>query len=335
VLIMDEPTAALTKKDTDTLFQIVRRLKARGVGVIYISHRLEEVFQLADRVTVLRDSHLVHTGLVAEVDQQALIRYMVGRTLDTLYPKEAAPIGDVLLETKNLRRSGVLHDISLTVRQGEIVCLAGLVGSGRSEVAQAIFGIDPIDGGQVMLKGRPVHITGPQLAIALGLAYVPEDRQHQALVLPMAVSENMTLAVLRSLCRWGFIQRPEEEALAWRYVDQLSIRTPGVRNPVGSLSGGNQQKVVLAKWLASTPQVLILDEPTRGVDVGAKAEIHRLMSELAKQGLGMLMISSELPEVLGMADRVLVMYRGRLAGELSRPEATQERIITLATGATA
>ena len=333
VLIMDEPTAALTQHDVMALFDTVRKLRERGVAIIYISHRLEEVFELADRVTVLRDGQLVGTKPVSEVTEGRLISMMVGRTLDTLFPKEEAPIGEVVLRVEGLTRRGLIENVSFEVRRGEIVGLAGLVGAGRSELAQVLFGIYPAESGTIMLDGKPVAIKNPRQAMALGLAYVPEDRQHQGLILPMTVRDNITLAILDNLTRLGFVSYRAEERTAREYVDRLQIRTPSLLQPVMNLSGGNQQKVVVSKWLVSQPKVLILDEPTRGIDVGAKAEIHRLMSQLARQGLGILMISSELPEILGMSDRILVMRRGTIVGEFTRDEATQEKIIAVAMGA--
>jgi len=332
VLIMDEPTASLTQRDVEALFQTVRVLRGRGVAVIYISHRLEEVFALADRVTVLRDGVLVATRPVSEVTQGELVAMMVGRTLDTMFPKEEVPIGEPLLRVKHLGRRGSVSDVSLEVRRGEIVGLAGLVGAGRSELAQTLFGITPADSGSIELDGRQVTIGNPHQAMALGLAYVPEDRQRQGLILPMSVRDNVTLAILDSLCRFGLVSPGAEEAIAKEYIDRLQVRTPSSRQTVVNLSGGNQQKVVVSKWLVSRPKVLILDEPTRGIDVGAKAEIHRLMSRLAGQGLGIVMISSDLPEVLGMSDRVLVMRRGTIVGEFQRGEATQEKVIAAAMG---
>jgi rhamnose transport system ATP-binding protein len=326
VLIMDEPTAALTEADVERLFAIVRLLKARGVGIVYISHRLVEVFELADRVTVLRDGRHVGTREVAETREDELITMMVGRALDALFPKTAAEIGPPVLEVRGLSGRPQLREIDLTLHRGEIVGLAGLVGAGRSELAQALFGITPPDVGEILLDGRSVRIAGPRDAIRLGIAYVPEDRGQQGLVRPMRIRENASLAVLRRLAKGGFIDFPAEAELARSIIRQFGVRASGIEQAVGKLSGGNQQKVVLGKWLATKPRVLIMDEPTRGIDVGAKAEIHRLMSELAGQGLAILMISSELPEVLGMSDRVLVMRQGRLVAEFPRARASQEAI---------
>jgi rhamnose transport system ATP-binding protein len=326
LLIMDEPTAALTDHDVRRLFDLVRRLKSRGVGIIYISHRMDEIFQLADRVTVLRDGAQVGTRLVAETSAAELVQMMVGRQIESLFPKIAAPIGAPVLEVRDLVRRPMTRGISLTVRAGEIVGLAGLVGSGRSELAQTIFGATPAESGEILLSGKPVQIRSPGGARSLGIAYVPEDRATQGLVRPMTVRENFSLASLAKVARFGFIDSAAETRMAESGAMRFRVRASSLDQVVGRLSGGNQQKIVLGKWLANQPKLLILDEPTRGIDVGAKAEIHRLMGELAAQGLAILMISSELPEVLGMSDRVLVMREGRLVAEFTRTEATPEAV---------
>jgi rhamnose transport system ATP-binding protein len=326
LLIMDEPTAALTDHDVRRLFDLVRRLKSRGVGIIYISHRMDEIFQLADRVTVLRDGVQVGTRRVAETSSAELVQMMVGRQIESLFPKVEARIGAPVLEVRDLVRRPMTRGISLTVRAGEIVGIAGLVGSGRSELAQTIFGVTPAESGRILIAGKPVQIRSPGRARALGIAYVPEDRANQGLVRPMSVRENFSLASLAKVARFGFIDSARETRMAEAGVKRFRVRASSLDQVVGRLSGGNQQKIVLGKWLANQPKLLILDEPTRGIDVGAKAEIHRLMSELAAQGLAILMISSELPEVLGMSDRVLVMREGRLVAELSRSEATPEAV---------
>lgn len=326
ILIMDEPTAALTEADVQRLFSIVRLLRERGVGIIYISHRMEEVFLLADRVTVLRDGLYVDTKQVSETNQDELISLMVGRTIDHLFPKLPTTIGEPVLEVRNLVRKPLTRGISLQIRRGEIVGVAGLVGSGRSELAQVIFGITPAEGGEILVDGKPVRIRRPADAMNLGIAYVPEDRGTQGLIRQMRIRENVSLAMLRQLAHGAFIRFGAERKLAQETIRQLNIRAYSYDQIVNKLSGGNQQKVVVGKWLARKPRVLIMDEPTRGIDVGAKAEIHRLMSELAQQGMAVLMISSELPEVLGMSDRILVMRNGRISGEFSRAEATQEQI---------
>jgi len=329
VLIMDEPTAALTEADVERLFGIVRILKQRGVAIIYISHRLQEVFELADRVTVLRDGHYVNTKPVSETREPELVSMMVGRTIDNLFPKLDSSPGKTVLEVRNLNRGATTQNVSFTVRAGEIVGMAGLVGSGRSETAQTIFGITPAESGEIIVDGQKVSINDPGKAVKLGIAYVPEDRGTQGLIKQMNIRENASLAVLKALSRASFINFGGERKLATDAIKQMSIRAYSAEQIVNKLSGGNQQKVVISKWLASKPKLLIMDEPTRGIDVGAKSEIHRLMSELAvQQGLAILMISSELPEVLGMSDRVLVMREGHIAAEFTRKEATQERVVT-------
>lgn len=326
ILIMDEPTAALTEADVERLFGIVRLLKQRGVSIIYISHRLEEIFMLADRVTVLRDGQYVATKAVSDTHEGDLIQMMVGREIDDLFPKLPAKLGETILRVDNVVRHPLPRGVSLEVRAGEIVGLAGLVGSGRTELAHVLFGIAPAERGEIWLEGKRVLIKSPSQAMRLGLAYVPEDRGNQGLIKQMTVRENTSLAILRSLARAGFVKRGEERTLAERFVGELSVRTPSIEQVVNKLSGGNQQKIVVSKWLASQPKLLIMDEPTRGVDVGAKSEIHRLISQLASEGMAILMISSELPEILGMSDRVLVMREGRIVAEFSRDEATQERV---------
>ena len=329
ILIMDEPTAALSENDVEQLFSIVRRLRQRGLSIIYISHRLHEVFELADRVTVLRDGEYIGAQAVKDTTESRLISMMVGRVIDKLFPKQNAKIGEVVLEVRHLNRPPLTRDISFKVHAGEIVGLAGLVGSGRSETAQVIFGVLPAESGEIVLDGKPVEIQRPSQAVQYGIGYVPEDRGHQGLVREMTLRENTSMAVLESVSNHTFIHRAKERLLAKRSIDQLGIRTTGPEQIANKLSGGNQQKVVVSKWLASSPRLLIMDEPTRGVDVGAKSEIHRLMSQLAaEEGLAILMISSELPEILGMSDRVLVMREGQLVAEFTREEATQELIVT-------
>jgi len=333
VLIMDEPTASLSLREVEDLFRIVRQLRANGAAVVFISHRLEEVYEIADRITVLRDGKNAGEGTPSELPQDRLIQMMVGRSLDQLFPKEEATIGKTVLEVQKVSRRGIFQDISFALREGEILGLAGLVGARRTEVARAIFGIDRLDSGSVLLDGEPVSIRSPRDALRHGIAYLPEDRQHQGLVLSMSISHNITLAILQQLTVAGWIRSKEEQRVAGEEGRRLQVR--GVSNfkqAVRQLSGGNQQKVVLAKWLITRPRVLILDEPTRGIDVGTKAEVHRLVSQLAGQGLAILMISSELPEVLGMSDRIVVMHEGQLTGEFTRQEATQEKIMERAVG---
>jgi len=330
VIIMDEPTSALTERETEALFDIIARLKGQGVAIAYISHRLDEIFRVADRVTVLRDGRLVGTLPIGEATPPRLIGMMVGRELTTLFPKEAVEIGQPVLEVRHLRRTGVLDDISFVLRHREILGLAGLVGAGRTELVRGLFGADPLNAGEILIQGRPVHIRSPRDAISLGLGFVTEDRKLQGLVLGMTVRENETLASLAQISRAGLLDTNRETTLAARLVEQLGVRTPSLEQEVANLSGGNQQKVVIAKWLATQPRILILDEPTRGIDVGAKAEVHALMSRLAHDGVSILMISSELPEILGMSDRILVMRQGRVTGEFTREQASQEAIMACA-----
>jgi rhamnose transport system ATP-binding protein len=327
ILIMDEPTAALTESDVERLFSIVRLLRERGVGIIYISHRLQEVFELADRVTVLRDGEYIDTRQVSETTEPQLISMMVGRTIDNLFPKVDGEPGEVVLEVRNLNYEPTTRDVSFSVRAGEIVGLAGLVGSGRSETAQVIFGITPAESGEILIDGQPITIQHPREAIEHGIAYVPEDRGTQGLIREMTLRENASMATMGDVSRGGFINWRQERDKAAEVIADLGVRAYSTEQVANKLSGGNQQKVVIAKWLASKPRVLIMDEPTRGIDVGAKSEIHRRMSQLAvEHRIAILMISSELPEVLGMSDRVLVMREGRLVGEFSREQATQEAV---------
>ena len=335
ILIMDEPTASLTEEETQNLYRVIHNLREQGAGIIYISHRLEELSVIADRVTVLRDGAVVGTYAMSGVDPQSLIRLMVGRELAAVFPKRAVAAGEIVLELQNFgnRAKGITH-INLAIRAGEIVGLAGLVGAGRTELARTILGLDAADAGEMWLRGRQVKVQSPRQAIDLGIAYLPEDRRHHGVILDMAISANITLASLQSLARPGGFDFRREREIAATYVQRFSIKTPAVFNPVATLSGGNQQKVALSRWLAAQPSVLILDEPTQGVDVGAKAEIHAAMSELAAQGMAILMISSDMPEVLGMSDRIAVMRAGTIVGELDRAEANQENVLALALGHT-
>lgn len=333
ILIMDEPTASLGEEDAQNLFRVVRELRASGVGIIYISHRLEELSQIADCVTVLRDGQTIETRDMAGVTRDDLIRLMIGRELSAVFPKRAVQQGEVLLELRGLSctASGV-RDVSLSVRAGEIVGLAGLVGAGRTELARVLFGLTPADAGEIWVKGARVKIDSPARAIELGIAYVPEDRRRHGVVLPLPINANTTLASLPQFAQAGWFDFNAERAQAATMVGQLAVKTPSIFAPASNLSGGNQQKVALAKWLTTKPRIIILDEPTQGIDVGAKAEIHRLMCDLAEQGMAVLMISSELPEVLGMSDRIAVMHAGTLAGMLMREEATPEKVLALALG---
>jgi rhamnose transport system ATP-binding protein len=334
VLVMDEPTASLSPREVEELFAIVRQLRARRVAILFVSHRLEEVFQLADRVTVLRDGMRVITAPAAALTPEETIRHMVGRELAALFPKEEAAIGPVVLEVRGLTRAGVFRDVSFQLRRGEILGLAGLIGAGRTEVARVLFGIDRADSGEILLDGRAVTIRSPRDALRHGIAYVPEDRHQQGLILDFSIARNITLVILQQIARLGLINRRREQALASDYAARLDVRGASLRQAARALSGGNQQKVVLGKWLASNPRILILDEPTRGIDIGAKAEVHRIISDLAARGLAILLISSELPEVLAMSDRILVMHEGHVSGLFSRHEADQEKLMFAATGQT-
>jgi len=330
LIIMDEPTSSLTERETQLLFKIIKNLKAAGVSVIFITHRLDEIFEVADRVHVLRDG--VNAGVIERPDltEEKMIQLMVGRELKNIFPKTDAKIGEEILKVKNLTTPSVLKNISFELKKGEILGVAGLVGAGRTELMRAIFGLDPFSRGEIHINGRPVRISSPEDAIKEGIAFVTEDRRLQGLILGMSVRENGSLVALNQLHRAGFIKFGTEDSLVREYLQKLRIKTPSVETKVSTLSGGNQQKVVLTKWLAIKPQILILDEPTRGIDVGAKAEIHRIISDLAGQGVGVIMISSELPEILGMSDRILVMHEGRITGALRREEANQEKIMALA-----
>lgn len=333
VLILDEPTASLSEEDTRNLFRVIRQLRARGVGMIYISHRLEELPLIADRVTALRDGCAIDTRPMAEVDRRRLIQMMVGRELSTVFPKRTVELGEVALELRGLSCAAVgIRDVNLTVRAGEIVGLAGLVGAGRTELARAIFGLTPADSGEILLGGEPVKIGVPADAIARGIAYAPEDRRRHGVVLEMPISANITLASLDRLSSFGALDFRREREIAADYTRRLGVKTLAIFAPVATLSGGNQQKVALSRWLMTKPSVLILDEPTQGIDVGAKSEIHALMTELTSQGVAILMISSELPEILGMSDRIAVMRAGTIVATLDRAEATQQTILALALG---
>jgi len=334
LLVMDEPTAALSGVEVDRLFQIARSLRDEGRGIVFISHRFDEVFDLCDTVTVMRDGAYVATSAVADTSEDRIVRQMVGREVSELFPKLPATLGEALLEVEGLTSTGVFHDVSFTVRAGEIVGLAGLVGAGRSEVARAVFGIDAYDEGSVRVDGRRLRRKDPTAAMRAGLAFVPEDRRKQGLVIDATVARNVTLAIRDRLSRAGLLFSRDENRAARTWASRLEVKTAALDAVAGTLSGGNQQKVVLAKWLATEPRVLVIDEPTRGIDVGTKAEVHRLLSELAGRGMGILMISSELPEVLGMADRVLVMREGRITAELDRADADSESVMYAATHAT-
>ncbi|MGW7708512.1 sugar ABC transporter ATP-binding protein [Streptomyces sp. NPDC054771] len=332
VLIMDEPTAALTGAETARLFSVVRTLRDEGAAVLFVSHRLDEIFELCGRVTTLRDGRLIASEPLSGLTADALVRRMVGRDLDDLYPKQDAVVGEVALSVRRLTREGAFREVSFEVRRGEIVALAGLVGAGRTEVAQAVFGVDRADAGEVRVDGTVLRPGSPTAAMAAGLALVPEDRRQRGLVMEMSIERNIGLTGLGELRRHGLVRRALERDRAADWALRLRLTYHRLADSVGVLSGGNQQKVVLAKWLATGPSVLVIDEPTRGIDVGTKAEVHRLLSASAADGLAVLMISSDLPEVIGMADRVLVMREGRLVAELPRGSATEETVLAAAAG---
>jgi rhamnose transport system ATP-binding protein len=331
ILILDEPTASLSAHEVERLFTIVRRLRDRGVAILFVSHRLDEVFEVSERATVFRDGRHVMTMATAELTTADLVRHMVGRTV-SLFPKVETPLGEVLLEVRDLSRTGVFRDISFSVRAGEIVGFAGLVGAGRTEVARVLFGIDQPDRGQIFLAGKEVAFGSPSSAMHAGIAYLPEDRHQEGLVLDFSIAQNVTLPILPRLFPQLLLKPSVERRVARTNTHQFNVRMTGVDQLVGALSGGNQQKVVLAKWLGSKPRVLILDEPTRGIDIGAKVEVHRIISELAASGLGIILISSDLPEVLAMSDRIVVLHEGRLTAEIPHSRATAERVMFAATG---
>lgn len=331
IIFMDEPTSALSSVEVQTLFSIINKLKEKGVSIVFVSHRLEEVLKICDRIIVMRDG--CRAGMLnrSEANNEKLVGLMVGRVFN-LFPKEETEKGDVVLEVKNISSKSLIKDVSFKVREGEIVGLAGLVGAGRTELAQMVFGAEPIMQGEVFMNGEKVKIKSPTDAVRQGIAYIPEDRKIQGLLMNMDVKDNTTLAILKKLCnRLDRIDRKEQLKITEQYIKKLSIAASSPFVKVNTLSGGNQQKVVISKWLSSLPKVLIMDEPTRGIDVGAKSEVHFLISQLAKEGIAILMISSELPEILGMSDRVLVVCQGRITGEFDRSEATEESIMECAT----
>ena len=332
ILIMDEPTSALTERETERLFETIRGLTARGTAVIYISHRLDEIFAIGDRITVLRDGRNVATQVVRAADRRELVRLMANRDVEEFQPASARIIGQVLLRVEGLSHGRALHDVSFSVRAGEIVGFAGLLGAGRTEIARAVFGLEPFARGTIFVNGRPCEIRSPRDAIAAGIGFVTEDRKREGLVLMRSVRDNVALPILRRLSTLGVMHHRTENSVAEDAVHDLRIRTPGVTQLARNLSGGNQQKVVLARWLATGARILFLDEPTRGVDVGAKQEIYQLINELASTGVAIILMSSDLPEVLGLSDRVLVMREGRIAGEFARADANAERVMACAVG---
>lgn len=333
ILFMDEPTAALTPTEVEDLFAIMNNLREQGTAIVFISHRLEEIFDICDRITVLRDGELIGERKPEETSTDEIIHMMVGRPLSSLYERNVEQkIGEPVLEVKNLSRTQKFDGITFDVRAGEVVGMAGLVGAGRTDVARALFGALGIDSGTIRIDGEEVKITRPRQALAHGLVYVPEDRQRNGLLMQMSIEKNMTLAVLERIAPNGWLNEKSENKIAQEYVKKLSIVLRNIRQPVRELSGGNQQKVVLSKWLLAEPKVMLMDEPTRGIDIGAKSEVHRLIGELAAEGMAILMISSELPEILAMSDRIIVMREGRISGHFTKEEATAERVIAAATG---
>lgn len=332
VVIMDEPTAALTERETEKLFEVMRSLKKRGVAMVYISHRMEEVTQNCDTITVMRDGVSVATKPVKEYSMEQIVRDMVGRSITEFYPDRRNKPGEVLLEVKHFEQPGVFHDINFNLRKGEILGVAGLMGSGRTEIMRAVFGVDPHAGGELVFKGEPLKITKPEDAIKAGLGFVTENRKTEGLILDFSILRNIALPSVDSFAQSGVINFNILNDFADKMAKKLGVKTSSLDLEAGALSGGNQQKVVIAKWVGRHPEVIIMDEPTRGIDVGAKRDIYELMNELTASGVSIIMVSSELPEVLGMSDRIVVVHEGRIAGELLHDEADQEKIMTLATG---
>ncbi len=330
ILIFDEPTAALTSKDVRALFQTIARLKESGISMMYISHRMEEIFEIADRVTVIRDGSFVRTAAIGEVTEKELIAWMVGREMNEMYPKAEVEIGKPILEVKNLCKDGLLRNISFEVRQGEIFGVAGLAGAGRTEMAECLSGLMQRDSGDVEFYGSPLNVKAYREAVDAGFVYISEDRKKYGLSVPMTIKENLTMSILYKISKNGFIDFKEEENIVDDYMQKLRVKAPNREFVVENLSGGNQQKVLVAKALCAKPRLLILDEPTRGVDVGAKSEIHRIISNLAKEGLSIIMISSDMPELLGMSDRLMVIKAGTKVGELTREEFSQEKVLEMA-----
>lgn len=329
IVIMDEPTSAITDREVDRLFKMIGEMKERGTGIIYISHKLDEIFRISDEISVLRDGHSINTWKADEVDNETLIRSMVGREVTAQFPKTDVKIGEVMLEVKNLTRKDQYEDISFQLHRGEILGLVGLVGSGRTELMHSLFGLTKPDSGEIILEGETVHFKRPLDAIESGIAYVTEDRKKEGLVLPMSVHHNSTIAHLGEFSKGGLIHRRRESAAMMEYVNILGIKAKSTGQAVKSLSGGNQQKVVLAKWMMTDPKIIIFDEPTRGIDVGAKAEIYKIMCEYVAKGNAVIMVSSEMPEAMGMSDRIIVLSNHKYSGELQREEFSQEAIVEM------
>lgn len=332
VIIMDEPTAALTEREISKLFDVISSLKKAGVSLVYISHRMEEIFSICDRITVMRDGKTVDTKAIPETNFDEVVRKMVGRELTDRYPARNPKPGETVLQVKGFTKKGYFEDVSFSVRAGEIVGVSGLMGAGRTEIMRAIFGLDPIDSGEIWLKGEKVIINTPEQAVKAGIGFITEDRKDEGLILDFSIRDNMVLPTVSSFAPKGIINEKSETDFVNMLIKRLTVKTESPEIAVGKLSGGNQQKVVIAKWIGISPKLLILDEPTRGVDVGAKREIYQLMNELTDRGVAIIMVSSELPEILGMSDRILVVHEGKIKGELMKEDATQEKIMTLATG---
>ncbi|MEE8886162.1 MAG: sugar ABC transporter ATP-binding protein [Eubacteriales bacterium] len=332
VIIMDEPTAALTEKETEVLFKVARSLRRNGVSIIYISHRMEEIFELCDRITVLRDGEYVGTKRIQDTDMNDVVRMMIGREIGERYPERHVKIGDVVLEVKNLSCQKIFSDVSFSVRAGEVLGVAGLMGAGRTEIMESIFGYMPGVSGKIYIDGKEIHNKSPRDAMQNGIGLITEDRKTEGLMLDKSIRENISIANLSRISRNGVLQKAAEDKLTADGIRELNIKCTGPEHRADQLSGGNQQKVIFAKWMSTQPKVLILDEPTRGVDIGAKKEIYNIINDLAGQGVAIVMVSSELPEVLGMSDRIMVVHEGRVAGFVSREEATQENVMVLATG---
>lgn len=332
VVIMDEPTAALTERETETLFTMMKKLKERGVAIVYISHRMEEVFSECDDITVMRDGHSIVTCPIGDISIDEVVKAMVGRSIDEFYPERTTIPGDMVLSVENLSPIGHFDPISFNLRKGEILGVSGLMGAGRTEIMRAIFGVDAHNGGTITLQGKELHLKKPEDAIKAGIAFITEDRKAEGLILDFSIASNITLPNLGHLCPSNIMHRDKMLSFSQDLSDRLGVKTQSVHLPVSSLSGGNQQKVVIAKWIGLSPSIIIMDEPTRGIDIGAKRDIYDLMNELTNQGVSIIMVSSELPEILGMSDRVMVIHEGSVAGILDRADATAESIMTLATG---
>lgn len=334
VIIMDEPTAALTERETESLFRVMRALQKKGVSIVYISHRMEEIFVLCDRITILRDGSYIGTEHVNDIDMDGIVKMMIGREIGERYPKRDVKIGEEVLRVEGLTKEKVFHDVSFDVRAGEVLGVAGLMGAGRTEIMQAIFGSISKNRGQIYIDGKQVTIKNPRQAIAAGIGFITEDRKTEGLLLEKSIADNIEIANLKSVSKHGVLSKKKQEELVQQGIDEFKIKCFGPWHECNNLSGGNQQKVVLAKWIATNPKILILDEPTRGVDIGAKKEIYNVINKMAARGVAVIMVSSELPEVLGMSDRIMVVREGEVRGILDGKDADQEKIMTLATGGT-